>query len=179
MELPAAVVRIRGGRESRQGSLGQALEVLGRFRRKLQQGASFPDRVEPARDMGPAQWRLEETSLVFSGVPPCGRCHGPGARERSRGCLLWDQRAVPLCRFDNGSDGGDPGHALDVPQTGGQLRLNLRREDRLRAAARNRWDHGLAIEAAPPSGDGMHAAGTQVTLTAVPEHGGYFRGMDR
>ena len=79
-------------------------------------------------------------------------------------------------RFDNWSDGGDPGHALDVPETGGQLRLDLRREYRLRTAARNRWDDGVAIEASPPSGDGMYAAGTQVTLTAVPEHGGYLAG---
>ena len=75
-------------------------------------------------------------------------------------------------RFDTWSDGGDLGHALDVPQTGGQLRLNLRREYRLRTAKRNRWDDGVAIEASPPSEDGMYAAGTQVTLTAAPEHGG-------
>ena len=80
------------------------------------------------------------------------------------------------CRFDNGSDGGDLGHALDVPETGGQLRLNLRREYRLRTAARNRWDDRVAIAASPPSEDGMYAAGTQVTLTAVPEHGGYLAG---
>ena len=43
-------------------------------------------------------------------------------------------------RFVNWSDGGDLGHALDVPQTGGQLRLDLRREYRLRTAARSRWD---------------------------------------
>ena len=79
-------------------------------------------------------------------------------------------------RFDNWSDGGDPGHALDVPETGGQLRLDLRREYRLRTAARNRWDDGVAIEASPPSEDGMYAAGTQVTLTAVPEHGGCLAG---
>ena len=79
-------------------------------------------------------------------------------------------------RFDNWSDGGDLGHALDVPQTGGQLRLDLRREYRLRTAARSRWDDGAAIEASLPSGDGMYAAGTQVTLTAVPEHGGYLAG---
>ena len=100
MELPAPVVRIRGGRESHQGSLGQALEVLGRFRRKLQRGASFPDRVERAGDVGPGQWRLEDTALVFSGVSLCGRCHGPGARDPSRGCLLWDQRAGPLRQLE-------------------------------------------------------------------------------
>ena len=82
MGLPAPVVRIRGGRESHQGSLGQALEFLGRFRRKLQRGPSFPDRVERAGDVGPGQWRMDDTSLVFSGVSLCGRCHGPGARDR-------------------------------------------------------------------------------------------------
>ena len=38
------------------------------------------------------------------------------------------------------------------------------------------WSDGVAIEASPPSGDGMYAAGTQVTLTAAPEHGGYLAG---
>ena len=82
------------------------------------------------------------------------------------------QRAVRF-RFDRWSDGGDRSHDIVIPATGGSVRLNVTREYRLKIGTADSADIGRipqsTVNISPPSEDGFYAAGTLVSVTAVPE----------
>ena len=80
-------------------------------------------------------------------------------------------------RFHSWSDGESRSHEVAVPATGGRVRLELTREYRLRASARNQADKNhVAIDISPPSGDGFDAEGTRVQVAANPAPRWHFAG---
>ena len=81
------------------------------------------------------------------------------------------------CRFHSWSDRESRSHEVAVPATGGRVRLELTRECRLRASARNQADKNhVAIDISPPSGDGFDAEGTRVQVAANPAPRWHFPG---
>ena len=71
-------------------------------------------------------------------------------------------------RFKGWSDGGERAHTVDVPTTGGSLRLDLVREYLVTGSPLGRRDRDAALQITPESEDGYYGEGTQVTMTAVP-----------
>ena len=76
-------------------------------------------------------------------------------------------------RFSTWSDGGSRSRTVPVPASGGSLTLNLAPEYRL--LLRVNAGYG-SVQASPESDGGFYPAGTQVTVTAVPDPGRHFAG---
>ncbi len=79
-------------------------------------------------------------------------------------------------RFKGWSDGGERAHTVDVPTTGGSLRLDLVREYLIAARPLGGGDLDAALQITPESEDGYYEEGTQVTMTAVPPADQHFAG---
>lgn len=88
--------------------------------------------------------------------------------------------AADRVRFGGWSDGGSRFHNVDVPSTGGTLRLDLTREYLLHACGRYGSyetrcigrDPAASLMVTPQWEDGFYASGTQVQVVAVPPREG-------
>ena len=78
-------------------------------------------------------------------------------------------------RFKHWTDGGTRAHKIRVPVSGGQVRLEIAREYRLRVHSHNQSDD-TAVEILPPSEDGFYPEGTMVQVTATASQERRFAG---
>lgn len=79
-------------------------------------------------------------------------------------------------RFTGWSDGGERAHKVDVPATGGSLRLDLVREYLIAGRPLGRSAGDVALQITPESEDGYYEEGTQLTMTALPMADRHFAG---
>ena len=79
-------------------------------------------------------------------------------------------------RFKGWSDGGERAHMVDVPATGGSLRLDLVREYLITGRPVGSVPRDARLQITPESEDGYYEEGTQVTMTAVPMADRHFAG---
>ena len=103
------------------------------------------------------------------------------AAEHQEGISVDAPETIPVSsgfryRFKGWSDGGERAHAVDVPATGGSLRLDLVREYLITGRPLGRRDRDAALQITPESEDGYYEEGTQVTMTAVPTADRHFAG---
>ncbi|MYC68902.1 MAG: hypothetical protein F4X12_21540 [Acidobacteriia bacterium] len=103
------------------------------------------------------------------------------AAEHQDGISVDAPETIPVSsgfryRFKGWSDGGERAHTVDVPATGGSLRLDLVREYLIAARPVGRRDSDAALQITPESEDGYYEEGTQVTMTAVPTADRHFAG---
>lgn len=79
-------------------------------------------------------------------------------------------------RFKGWSDGGERAHMVDVPATGGSLRLDLVREYLITGRPVGSVPRDARLQITPESEDGYYEEGTQVTMTTVPVADRHFAG---
>lgn len=103
------------------------------------------------------------------------------AAEHQEGISVDAPETIPVSagfryRFKGWSDRAERAHTVDVPATGGSLRLDLVREYVITGRPIGRRDGDAALQITPESEDGYYEQGTEVTMTAVPTADRHFAG---